>query len=176
MRISATGANSRRAAGFSLIELLVVVVIVGVLVSAVTLATGGSASRQLETAAQRAQRLIQLACERAEATGVDMGFAIGTRGLRFGYLRGEAWLPIDERAAEELRERPLAAAVELTARRDGDILLDGDSATQPQLLCSSAGELTPFELDLSHPGVAERWRLSGAPDGRLELARIDDAG
>ena len=74
------------ARGFSLIEILVVLVIAGVLAGALVIAAGSSGPRELENAARRAQALVQLACERALIGGRDIGFAPVEGGLRFGYF------------------------------------------------------------------------------------------
>ncbi len=164
----------RRGGGFSLIELLVVLVIVGVVVGAVTLAIGGSGSRELENAARRAQARIALACERAMLGGHDIGFSLVDAGLRFGYLTPQGWQPFAPQAGEELRERPLGDGLRLELLRDGLPLpaggaVDADGALRPQLVCYASGELTPFELTLTRDDVPQRWRLRGRIDGELQL-------
>jgi general secretion pathway protein H len=160
--------------GFTLIEVLVVVVIIAVVVTAATLAIGGSASRELENAARRAELRVSLACERAMFSGQDVGFSLVEGALHFGYLLPERWLPVPDEEAEVLRARPLGPPqVAVSARRDGLLMQPDPIATQPQFVCFSSGELTPFELELSSAGVAERWTLSAHVDGRLELIRVD---
>lgn len=154
--------------GFTLLELLVVLVILAALAGAVTLASGGSAARRLAQAAERAQLLIELACERASATGTDVGWRVRPDGLQFGYLRAGQWLPIGADAGDELRLRELAEAVQVRGYRDGLPLAFEEHPEQAQLACFSSGELTPFELLIEHPGVAERWRLRASLDGRIE--------
>jgi general secretion pathway protein H len=179
MPMSATGATERRAAptraaaaGFSLIELLVVLVIIGVVLAAVALSVGGSGDRALEDAARRAQARIGLACERAVLGGHDIGFSLVDGRLRFGYLTPQGWLPFTAGRGEELRERELGTGLELELHRDGERLADEDAAA-PQLVCFASGELTAFELQLARADVARRWRLRGRLDGRLELEALD---
>lgn len=164
----------RRRGGFSLIELLVVLVIMGVVVGTVTLAIGGSGERELERAARAAQARITLACQRAELGGHDIGFALDGGALRFGYLHPQAWQPFPPRSGEELRERPLGDGVLAELYRDGERLGEPDPLT-PQLVCFASGELTPFELRLARADVARRWHLRGQLDGRLLLEPIDAA-
>jgi general secretion pathway protein H len=158
--------------GFSLIELLVVLVIIGVVLGAVTLAVGGSGEREVEDAAKRAQARVQLACERALLGGYDIGFSLVGEAMRFGYLTPQGWQPFAPGQGEELRERPLGPGLTLELRRDGVVIADaGDAA--PQLVCHASGELTPFELQVARDDVARRWQVSGALDGRVELAATD---
>ena len=160
--------------GLSLLEVLVVMAIVAVLVAAITLSFGGSASRQLQNAARRAQALIELACDRASLSGSDMGIRVSADRFEFGFIDAAGWHPIaDGDSAEALRPRTLGMAVRLSLRRDGrELRLEGE-AGGPQLACLGSGELTPFELELRADGVDEAWRLRGDGIARLSLERID---
>lgn len=183
--ISATGASNGvpaggpnrwgRARGFTLIEVLVVVIIVGVVAGAATLAITGSGSRELENAARRAEVRIRLACERALFSGQDIGFSLRDGALSFGYVLPDRWLRVEDTPDEALRERTLGEAISITISRDGlPLLADTDDDTRkPQFVCYSSGELTPFELTLARAGVAEQWRLQARLDGELELDRVD---
>jgi general secretion pathway protein H len=163
---------SRRGQGFSLIELLVVLAVVGAMLAAVTLSLGSRPERLLENTARRTEALLHLACERAVLTGVDIGWRFEADGWRFGFLRSEGWEEIPADVGDELRPRDWDAGIEFSLRRD-DLPIDPDAEPlQPQLLCLASGEMTPFELLLGHAGTAHRWQLSGAADGALELEQI----
>jgi general secretion pathway protein H len=168
---------SRRAKGFTLIEVLVVLVIVGVVTATLMLAAGGSGSRELENAAQRSRGLIALACERAVLTGRDLGFAPTRAGLRFGYFQAEGWRPLGDEGSDELRAGPWGAGVEANAEREGEAMeLPEGAPSEADFACFSSGELTPFRFDFRRADVAEVWTLQGALDGSLTLtARDDDA-
>jgi general secretion pathway protein H len=169
-------ARPRHARAFTLVELLVVIVIVGVLVATLTLTAGGSAGRELQQAAERSRRLIELACERAVLGGRDIGFDAVRDGLRFGYFEVEGWRAIGDSAGDELRPRAWGKGVEVRAERDGEPLTMADeAAAEPPFACLASGELTPLRLEFSRPDLGERWTLDGALDGRLTLAQHDDA-
>ena len=164
------------ARGFSLIEILVVLVIAGVLAGALVIAAGSSGPRELENAARRAQALVQLACERALIGGRDIGFAPVEGGLRFGYFEPDGWHEVEDRADDELRPRALGEGIELAAERDGEALeLVLDAPERPPFACLASGELTPFVLRVRRPGVADEWRVEGHLDGRVELKQGADA-
>lgn len=165
--------SSPRHTGFSLIEVLVVLVIVGVMTAAVTISIRGSGERAVENAAQRARALILLACERAVLSGRDIGFTPVLDGLRFGYFGREGWQPVPEGGNDELRVRALGQDLQLTARRDGlDLPLADEPGTEPAFACLSSGELTPFVLRLARDDAELIWELEGHLDGEIQLRQV----
>ena len=155
---------------FSLIELLVVVVIVGVLALAVTLSVGGSSQRQLLREADRFQALIGQACEEAELSGREIGVVVGAGGYSFRMLGGTEWRDFPADAPLRARQWIDGLRVDLSsAGRHIDLLATSDAA--PQLVCFSSGELTPFALTLEL-GDASRYRVSGADDATLKTERV----
>lgn len=164
---------SHRARGFSLIELLVVVAIVGVLALAVTLSIGGSAQRQLLREAERFQALVGQACEQAELSGREIGVVVGAGGYSFRILGGNEWQAVPDDGP--LRTRPWIDGLRANLSSEGrhvDFLSTGDAA--PQLVCFSSGELTPFVLTLEL-GDAPRYRVTGAEDATLKTERVEPA-
>lgn len=158
--------------GFSLIEILVVIVILAVLAGAVSLALAGAGGeRMLAREAERAQALLAYACEQAELGGRTIGISLSKHGYRFSRTEQEVWLPYKD---GELRARhwppPLAAALR---RDDVPVQLGEDFPEKPQLLCFASGELTPFRLDLGWAEVERHYRLDAHADGAVELAAID---
>lgn len=165
-------ANPRVSAGFTLIEILVVMVILGVLAAALTLAVGaGGGERQLARQAEQMQALIGYACEQAELTGREIGVSINTFGYRFSRLQRDDWQALRD---GELRPRGWLPSTGATLSRDGHrVDITSQFPDKPQLLCFSSGELTAFRLDLGLPDLAQHYRLDGQPDGTLVLAMVN---
>lgn len=164
-------ADSRHVTGFTLIEILVVVVILGILAGALTLAVGGvSGSRQLAHQAARAQALIGYACEQAELTGRELGLSLNTNGYRFSRLDRDNWVPI---GSDELRPRDWLPGTTVQLERDGHpVTIAAAYPDKPQLVCFSSGELTAFRLQLRLADVAQRYRIDGQSDGSVKLTQI----
>jgi general secretion pathway protein H len=164
-------AAARRASrGFSLIEILVVVAIVGVLALVVTLSIGGSTDRQVRREAERFQALIGQACEQAELSGREIGVFVDTGGYAFRLLAGADWLDLP--GDSPLRPRSWIDGLRIELSREGrpvDLARTTDAA--PRLVCFSSGELTPFALTLAL-GDADRIRVSGSADAVLATERV----
>jgi len=161
-------AIGRLAGGFTLIEILVVVVILAVVAVAVTLSTGAiGGSRRLAHEAARMRALVSYACEQAELTGREIGVSLNTDGYRFSRLDRSDWQPI---ASDELRPRHWLKGTSVALTRDGHpVTVASDFPDKPQLVCFSSGELTAFRIVVGLTGVAARYRIDGRPDGTAVL-------
>lgn len=158
------------ARGFTLVEILVVVVIVAVLAVAATIAISGSAERSVSNEAERFQARLAQACEQAELVGREIGLTVAADGYGFSRLDGTQWHAFDR--DDVLRERRWPAAVHGALRRDGHALDAAATPTDvPQVVCFSSGELTPFELSLATSDGTVDYRVEGHDDGRIEVAR-----
>ena len=180
MPISATGtwiasdARVKHARGFTLIEILVVVVIVGLLAVGAVLAIGTSQRDDaLETEAQRLEALITYGREHAELTTHEFG--LRCEGDRYAFLafdlRRGLW-----RAAEEdpiLRARVLPVGLRIRLRIEGrEVLLRPPKDTEPllpQVMLFSNGDVTPFELTLGRDASPLQAMIASDEDGVVKL-------
>jgi general secretion pathway protein H len=172
MRRHAPIANPRSRRGFTLIEILVVVVILAVLAGAVTLAVGSvGGERQLAREAEQLRALFSYACEQAELSGRDLGITLDAQGYRFSIANRDTWIAAQ---AAELRPRKwLAGSAPTLTRDDLSITIAEKSPDKPQLVCFSSGELTPFRLELALADLDKRYRIDGQPDGDIKLSTVE---
>ena len=171
----APGLCSLLSAGFTLIEILVVTVILAVVAATVTLAVAGAGGeRQLARDADRIAALVGYACEQAELSGRDIGLSFSRSGYRFARSEHADWLPLRE---GELRPRKWSGSPVVTLARDGNRVGVGDEfPDKPQLACFSSGELTAFRLELALPGAAAIFRVDAAPNGEVVSSSVESRG
>lgn len=154
------------AAGFTLLEVLVVVFIVGIIVSFASLSINQNTSRLLEDEAQRLHGLIRLASEESVLKGHELALQFQKQVYRFVKLEDDQWQPVrDDRL---LRERSIPEELDLTLVLEGvAVSLDSDSQA-PKIVLLSSGEITPFELTLTNSD-GEHYVLRGDLNGALNL-------
>jgi len=182
-----------RQVGFSLIEIMVVVIIVGIVISVATLSIGIlSNDRDLKTEADRFMALAEVAQDEAVMQAREFGIELMTAGYRFVEYDalGTQWADIP--GDDTLRLRALPEDVEFELYLEGkQILLDDDPATfddpdsraersatdvyAPHLLIYSSGDATPFELRIVRAGADQEIILRGDALGLIEIVTPDEA-
>lgn len=98
----------RLARGFTLLELLVVLVIVGVMLGVVSFNAMPSSRQALENEARRIALLLQLARDEAIVRNSPVAFEADTERYRFLLRTNKVWTPLDK--DDLLRERAFSRA------------------------------------------------------------------
>jgi general secretion pathway protein H len=176
--------HRKRDRGFSLLELLVVIVIISILFTFTTLAIRGTSPEELiQTEAQRLDRLLQLALEEAILKGQEYGLEFKPDSYRFLLYFENTWQPLDN--DDLLRERQLPQNMEFELEIEQiEVLVEKDSADtdkqaeekpDPQVFILSSGEITPdFSVRLVMPGVETSYIVSGTVNGehKAEISEL----
>ena len=173
--------------GFTLFEILIVVFVIGMVLTAVSLTVTSSEDRKLEQEAKRIYGLMQLAKEEAIFNSQQMAFNVTTEGYGFRVFAEEGWLPIEEDNVLRNRNLPETIRMELTVlgeevsltqdRTVVDLRTDDEKEKEAlevgaSIFFFSSGEMTPFELFLHYETEENGYVIKGGEFGELEYTQL----
>ena len=168
-------------AGFTLLELLLVMTIIGILAGTVTLAmSDGGARQRVQTEAERVALAIELARMQALTRNEIWGLSVSPTEYAFQTYDPDdgTWRVLDEppfvpRRAEDGLLFAVRAELGQRADADGDddgaapsARKDDDAAEFPSIAILPGGEITPFEVVVSS-GDLPSWSARSDGIGRV---------
>ncbi len=191
-----------RSGGFTLIEIMVVMLVIGVIMSMAALSINLNQSNILETEIKRMRSLTSLAGEEAIIQGEEMAVEIHSNGYQFLRLlqSQEQWQWVAVTEDTLFRPRCFPPGVDLKLELEGesailkrlscDLSLDDlekeekseDAKSKldeeneneiPRIFLLSSGEMTPFKVTLTWE-EGEKVNLVGELTGELEILVVDD--
>jgi general secretion pathway protein H len=164
----------RSTAGFTLIEMLVVVFIIGVLAAGVLLSINiGGTDHELDTETERVVALMNYARDEAELQTRELGLICTARGYEFLAFdpRTQLWASIDEDDA--LRARTLPAGLTLSLKVEARPIIFTPPTVadpkKPHIMIFSNGDLSSFELTLARDGAPRSATIGIDPKGHVAL-------
>jgi len=165
-------------AGFSLLELLVVIVIIGIAVSFATLAFGDNQAERMSHKSKQLAALIDLAKEQAIFNSQELGVLFTKDSYAFYKMdvtinkekeEKTVWLPIEDDRI--LSKRTLPDGLEY------ELFLEGTQVTfaasklkeiTPHVFILSDGSISSFELNLTD-GSDHNFKMKMAENGKYEM-------
>ena len=172
-----------RAKGFTLVEILVVVVIMAVVISLAVLSIGVTGrDSQLDEETRRIEGLVGLLHERAVLEGRDFGLRV--QPTRYEFLvyvpARDRWERMDQEREFRRRELPKGLSFQLqldsqtvVLKPDDPNLSSNQVLSNPQIAIAASGDGTPFRLTLLREQTRAQASVDGDALGKLTRENSD---
>lgn len=187
----------RRHAGFTLLEVLLVALLMGLVAAAVTISMNVAGPEQaLKKQAQRFMSATEMVLDESVLSGQFIGIVIDEDEYQFVFYKEGKWMPVEQDRL--LATQQMESGIVLDIVIDGMPLVQEDEQDEswfdepfideeseedkkkhpePQILLFPSGEMTPFELNFST--VDDELKpvnvlVVGDALGRLTLGRVDE--
>jgi general secretion pathway protein H len=165
-----------RSKGFTLIEILVVLLIIGAVISLAVLSVNSTGrDSQLDEESRRIEGLVGLLHERALLEGRDFGLRIEPAAYEFVFYdtRRNRWLMMDQE--REFRHRELPKGITFQLQLDSQTVvikpidrnLTSGDPPGPQVAIAASGEGTPFRLILQRDATQAKAVVDGDALGKV---------
>ncbi|GAD28752.1 type II secretion system minor pseudopilin GspH [Photobacterium leiognathi] len=180
----------KRSAGFTLIEIMLVLVLLATSAVAVISTLPDNKRDEMKEQAVRFHHLAQLLGEDAMLNGVDYGIRVEPHQYHFVQLTQDGWQPLEEAKfyTDVKLDKGVTAKIEIGgAWKDKDRLFKSDALfkdedlftksdeekkkIKPQIVVMASGEYTPFTLSFEVDGENQFWRVSADEVGNLVLLK-----
>src|ERR1700719_3613797 len=175
--------KDNRSQGFTLVEILVVVVIMAVVISLAVLSIGVTGrDSQLDEESRRIEGLLGLLHERALLEGRDFGLRIEPSAYEFVVYEAarDRWLRMDQ--DHEFRHRELPKGVDFELQLDSQTVVlkavdrnmkSDQVSPNPQVAIAASGEGTPFRLTLERAATNAKASVEGDALGKISRVGSD---
>jgi len=169
----------RAGAGFTLVEMLVVVVIIAMIATTVVLSVGATGrDRELEKESERMLALLQYTREQAELRTREYGLLCDENRYQFVIFdpRKEMWVAMESDDTLRARQLPAGLSFSLTVEARPILMRrppDSKDLT-PQVMIYSNGDLTPFELKMERKDVERSVTLASNEEGAIEARPLQE--
>lgn len=181
-RLPAPG-SIRRPGGFTLIEILVVIVILGVVIAVATVAVGVlGRDREVEDQARRLWAVMTQGREEAELQGRDLGVFLDDTSYEFMMFdpKRSGWVKVEDDDLLARRELPEGLRMRLWLESREVVLTQARAPTEdelkkrvPQIIMLASGEIMPYRLEIAREGSEAGWRVQSQPDNTMVVEATD---
>ena len=162
--------------GFTLLELLVTLVIVGILITFVAVSfTTNSYKHEIRAEANRLAQRIELVRRVATMHNETWGVSISEHGYRFLKFNPseEEWSESEERLFQNY-DLPMHMFLEFDGNLDIPVLIDKYNELEPEMVIVPGGEMTPFVLNCKHEHSEKTRMLESDGLNKVEVFAMND--
>ncbi|QSX33514.1 type II secretion system minor pseudopilin GspH [Shewanella avicenniae] len=187
--------KAQRQQGFTLLEVMLVVLLMGLMAAAVTLSIGSGGQQQvLNREAQRFMATTEALQDEAVLSGGFFGIVVEEQKYHYVMLKEGKWRPIEQDNLLSERQLPAGIVTDLEVEglpleQDeqqqswfGEPFIEADAAErkkfpEPQIMLLPSGEMTGFKLRFiaaGDEGLPLEKLVSGNSLGRMVLGEFDE--
>lgn len=153
-----------RPQGFTLIEILVVMVIISIVTTVAMLSLGRNNTKVVEAFVNDFTQSITLAEEQAMLAPAVLGLTFDGKTWGFVARAKSSWNPWSQEGLQT-RDIPNGLNVQFGT-------IQASSTTTPKIIISSNGDMTPFTLYVGKTGEKPSVKIEGNADGSLTTEHL----
>ena len=157
--------------GFTLIEILIVIVIISIVSGIALLTLSRNQQKQYEYLANSLAHLITLAEEEAMLRPATIGLAFTSSSFQFLTYQNTPKTHWQALAESPFGLHRFSPTMQLTVKaQDKPVALDG----QPHIIISASGDITPFTIWIGKQDQLPSYQVIGHADGNVTSGRYDE--
>lgn len=174
-RIQRNVSTSRvTAAGYTLIEVLIVIFIISIVTSVTLLTISRNENRDIETFAKELTQMVALAEEQAMLEPNVLGISLAQNNVQFSSLSKEknksVWLPLTDHV---LKRFAVPGNIQISLQVAGSTVeLNSGTQSLPQIIFSTNGDVTPFIMYVGKKGKKPRFAITADADGNVSSTAL----
>jgi general secretion pathway protein H len=159
--------------GFTLLEIMVVLVLIGIIFSFAVLSLGrNDLAEAMERETRRLVTLINLANDEAVIRGEELAIHFTEKGYTFLVLQAEGWRELEDDRLLKSHKLPAGISVKIEVEGDPPAMAQPKKKTEesetPQVYILSSGEMTPFSATIAAEQSQVRYHLTASMLGKLD--------
>ncbi|MBX3709950.1 MAG: type II secretion system minor pseudopilin GspH [Gammaproteobacteria bacterium] len=163
----------RLSAGYTLIEILIVIFIISIVTSVALLSISHNENKRLESFTREFVQIMTLAEEQAMLQPTVLGLKLDKYSYQFASYHsplGEQknpWVPLQDKI---LGNHKIPSNIQLDMKMTGKQVSDSSDSAQtnlPQIIISTNGDITPFTIYVAKRGQKPRYVIKGEADGSI---------
>lgn len=157
--------------GFTLIEILVVIFIIGIVTGVGLLTISHNENREIKTFATELTQMVSMAEEQAMLQPQVMGVSIDRLAVSFSCLKKDrtseksTWLPVNDHVLSHYK---IPENIEVSLQMDGKLVKLDSGSKIPQIIFSTNGDVTPFVMYVGKRGHKPQYAISTDADGGVQ--------
>ncbi len=153
-----------RPQGFTLIEILVVMLIISIITTVAMLSMGRNNTKVIEAFVSEFTQSLNLAEEQAMLAPAVLGLTFDGKTWGFAEREKSNWVPWSQ---EGLQTRDIPNGIDVQFATTS-----ADNNASPKIIISANGDLTPFTLYVGKTGEKPSFKIEGNADGSLTTEHL----